>query len=329
MAVKVKIKKKKPTRVQFTAADFAHPDERRARLVGISAGAGVTLAILGLLALTPWRLQLMTVWLVWSLLALFYFYLGADGAELRELTRGAGGPRDSLSAIVNRQARMAGVSAEAAVSASAPEFMTVRNAIVAPRDLLERLGQAELWGLTAREIGHITAGHVGLLGLCRRVEEERRALYRILALPLRAMVRALANWRWYAAMTADQMAMVLTRDRRVLAAALLKQATAGVEGVSAAEIDEYLSRSGEITAQSADVTTYFKLGEVLRGREGLMMRLRAMGQYAESEEYRQACARLDAAHGRSRRGEAASGGPPGAAPPADAGPSGPPAAGER
>ena len=302
MAVKVKLKKHKLTPVKFTARDFAHPDERRAKLIGIGIGAAVILVILGLAALTPVRLQLMIAWAVWALLSFVHFYRGAGGAELRRWT--AGGARSpDLAEMVSKQARIVGVAAEAVTAAQAPEMITVGRTIVVPGGLQQRLSRAETWALIAREIGHIKAGNAGLLGLCHRVEDERRLLYRLLALPLRPLVRALASWRWYAALTADHLALVLSRDRRSVAAALLKQATAGVEGIQPAEIDEYLSRPGAVTAQSADVITHYKLGEALRDREGLTLRVRAVGMYAETEEYRQACARLDAAYLKAHKTE--------------------------
>ena len=95
------------------------------------------------------------------------------------------------------------------------------------------------------------------------------------------------------------MALILTRDRKVVASALLKQAAAGAD-VSAAEIDEYLSRPGDIAAQSAEVTTHFKLGEVLRERQDLMQRLRAIGEYSDSQEYRTACDKLNAAYRKAQ-----------------------------
>jgi len=324
MAVKVKVQKKKPAPVRFTVRDFGHPDERRAKLTGIGIGVGVILVILGIIALIPLRLQLMPVWAGWALLALVYFYAGANGAELRQLTKGSGAVlHDFVADTVSKQARIVGVAAQAPVAAGITELMTVKRTILLPQDLPRRLSQSEMWALIAREMGHIKAGHVGWLSLCRRVEEERRLVYRLLALPLRWMVRGLGNWRWYAAMTADRMSLVLTRDRRAVGAALLKQATAGVEGISASEIDEYLRRQGTIAAQSAEVTTHFKLGEVLRGRAGLMERLRAVGQYAESEEYKQACARLDAAYRKAQKTDTGIPAPPAGNEPAKPRPAGP------
>jgi hypothetical protein len=328
MAVRVKIKKKKrkPTAVKFTAGDFAHPDERRAKLTGIGIGAALILVILGFAALMPLRLQLMPAWAGWTLLGLLYLYFGASGAELRRLTRDAEEAPISVADIVSKQARIVGVAAEAAVAVEAPEPVTVKNVVIVPQALQQRVSQAEMWALIAREIGHIKAGHVGLLGLCRRVEDERRLLYRLLALPLLAMVRALANWRWYAALTADRMAVVLSRDRRSVAAALLKQATAGVEGITPAEIDEYLKGHGAITAHSAEVTTHFKLGQALRDREGLMTRLRAISMFIESDEYKQACARLDAAYRKTQKTDPGAPAPPNGSQPGGPLSSGPQAA---
>jgi Zn-dependent protease with chaperone function len=298
VAVKVKLeKKKKAVPVRFAAADFAHPDERRARLIGIGIGAGAVLAILGLVALTPIRLQLMPAWVAWALIALAYYGVGLERQELQQAVR-PGPDRQraapsELTDIVNKQARLVGVVAQAALAAEGAELRTVRNTVIVPEQLVARLTPGERWALVGREMGHIKAGHVGLGGLCRRVVREGRVLGRGLRLPLVPLVRGLGNWRWLAELSADRMALVLTRDRKVLAAALLKQAIAGEEGITAAEIDEYLSRQGGLTAQSAEVTTHFRLGEVLREREDLMFRLRAIAQYAEAEEYRRACERLD------------------------------------
>ena len=304
MAVRVKVKRGKPTPVRFTADDFAHPDERRAKRTGVGLGVGAIAVILGLLALTGLRFPLMGAWAGWTLLALIYYTRGSNRSELRRLAGGRGASRampDSLAETAATQGRTLGVLAGVVLAGEAQELVTVGNTVVVPASLTERLNRAEMWALVAREMGRLKAGHIGLLSLCRRVEEERNMLLRGLAFPLRALVRALANWRWFAALTADRMAMVLTRNRRVVAAALLKQATAGVEGITTAEIDEYLRRQGGVIAQSADVTTHFKLGEVLREREGLLLRLRGIGQYAEAEEYKRACERLDAAYRKAQK----------------------------
>jgi Zn-dependent protease with chaperone function len=298
VAVKVKLEKKKAVPVRFAAADFVHPDERRARLIGIGIGAGVFLVILGLTALTPIRMQLMPAWAGWTLIALAYYAIGLERQELRPATRpGPGRQRSApseLTDMVNKQARLVGVVAQPAVTPQGAEIMTVRNTVLVPEQLPGRLSPGELWALIGREMGHIKARHVGLGGLCRRVVGERRALARALRLPLIPLVRGLANWRWLAELSADRMALVLTRDRKVLAAALLKQAIVGEQDITSAEIDEYLSRHGGLTAQSAEVTTHFRLGEVLREREDIMFRLRAIAQYADAEEFKRACEKLDA-----------------------------------
>jgi hypothetical protein len=323
---KLKIKAKKPTPIRFATADFAHPDERRAKLTGIGVGVGAFLVILGVAALTPLRLQLVIAWTAWTVLALLYFVAGASGSELRRLAGGAENvPRPALDALtdtVAKQARAVGIPAAAVVAAGASEMMTVRGLVLVPPVVLQRLSAAEIWALTAREIGLIKAGDVGLLSLCRRVGANASTPMRILALPLQPLARALANWQWYAALTADHMGMVLTRDRRVVAAALLKQATAGIQDISAAEIDEYLKRHGSITAQTAEVMTHFKLGEVLRSRSGLTERLRAIGMYAESDDYKRACDRLDAAYAKAQKDDAGVPQPPRQAPRPEPGQSG-------
>lgn len=311
MAVKVKLEKKKAVPVRFAAADFAHPDERRARLTGIGIGAGVILIVLGVVALTRIRLQLMPAWVAWAVIALAYYGIGLERQELRQRPRPGPGRQlpvpSELTDMVNKQARLVGVVAQAAVTAQGAEITTVRNMIVVPEQLPGRLSPGETWALIGREMGHIKAGHVGLGGLCRRVIGEQRVLGRGLRLPLIPLVRGLGNWRWLAELSADRMALVLTRDRKVLAAALLKQAIVGEQGITPGEIDEYLSRHGGLTAQSAEVTTHFRLGEILREREDLMFRLRAIAQYAEAEEYRQACEKLDA--GQRKIQEPQPGGP--------------------
>jgi len=318
MATRVKIKKKKATPVGFRARDFAHPDERRAKLVGLGVSAAIFLVILGVLAATPIRLPLMAAWAGWNLLAVIYFSLGANGAELRRLGGSApAGLREApklTCEAVEKQSSAVGVAADALLGREAQELTTVGHVIVVPQDLPKRLGPAEMWALVAREIGHIKAGHVTLLSLCRRVEDEKSPLLRGLGLPLRWPIRALASWQWFAALTADRMSVLLTRDRRIVAAALLKQATARVEGITTAEIDEYLSRHGSLAAQSSEVTTHFKLGEVLREREGLLLRLRGIAQYAESEEYGLARQRLETAYRAAQKTDAGIPDPPGAPP---------------
>lgn len=310
MAVKVKLQKKKPAPVKFAVTDFAHPDERRARLTGLGIGVGAIIVILGLAALMPYRVQLTAAWAAWAVLAAVYYAVAGERREQRELVndarRSKRTPPDEIVDMARKQTRLVGVAAHVVAAGAETELTAVGDTLVVPEGLRERLSPGEVWAVIARHVGHLKAGHVRLRNLCRRVNREERVLARVLALPLRALARGLANWRWYAEMTADRLALVLTRDRKVLAAALLKEAIVGAEGITTADIDEYLKRHGSLAAQSAEVTTHFRLGEVLRAREDLMYRLRAIGQYAESEEYKQACDKLDA--GQRKDSEAPAGG---------------------
>lgn len=294
-------KRRKPSPVRFTAADFAHPDTTRARLMGMAGGVGAIAAISGLLYLMPDRQLWMTVWGAWVVLALAYYSTVSDQRELRQARVTGRSTRymvpQSLGDMVSNLARAAGVHARIAPTRHGDAVATVRNTILLPVTLWQRLSPAELQALAGREIGHIKAGNVALRSLCRRLEAEQSPL-RLLAVPLLPLAGALSSWRLYADLSADRMALILTRDRRSLAAALLKQALAPDGGVSDTAIDEYLGREFGVSSNRAEVIMHFKLRDVLQARGDLLQRLRAIGLYLDSQEYRDACAKLDGAQHR-------------------------------
>jgi len=291
MAVKVKIKR--PKTPKLTAQHFRHPGEQPALRQALLTAGGLGLGVLVLLALTPFRIQLVVAFLAWLALC-FLLYPASTQAKQRAALakRDLGGPaRDELAQHLAQQAATLNTAApRLLLDPDARQCYLLGNAIVAPAGIRAHLTDPEVWAALTIELGHLHAGHARLLGFVRLAGREGSPILRRALFPLRVFVMLLARWHDYAQMTADRLALLLIRDRGVVGGAVLKQEVWAAESsdVSAADVADYLARAGGVKAEGAEVTAHYRIGEFLRARPWLTERLREISIYGGSNEYREA-----------------------------------------
>lgn len=304
MAEKVKL----PELPVVEVSDFEYPGEGNARKMGIGTALVIYVVLLAIgLAIVrhppfPGAIAV-AAWIIFSLL---YFGPISNRVEARRIKAAleeepeeaegeAAPPPIDLQEMVDKQAKVLGLSEiKVEVMEKTPETITIGKTILLSQSLCVQLSQGEIWSLLAHELGHLKAGQVGLLNLIRRVKQVSSSL-RLVALPAWVLAGRLGDWSLLADCTADRLAVLLTRDRKVSTSAIVKvglQSEEEVAEVSGEEVTEYLSRTGELQATESELTTHFKLGEFLRERAELSLRLSELGEYAESEEFKESLEKL-------------------------------------
>lgn len=301
MAVKVKVKRPEPPTPptpRFTPDRYRHPQEQSARRQGlaVTAIAGV-LALLFIMA-TPLRWPVGGAYLVWLAFCFLVYPRSAVGKERKAvLARAAAGEaHDDLAALLAKQARAVGTNPPPLVlDPQARGAYLLAGMIVLPAGARAYLGDAEVWATLARQLGHLLAGHDRLLALQRAAWNERSPLLRPITWPLRFAAGQMGQWRQYALMSADRLAMLLTRDLKVVGAAILKQEVelSGTDEVKPADIAEYLSQPGGLQAEGTAVSAHYRIGEFLRSRPALQDRFRELTAYGGTTEYREIVKLID------------------------------------
>jgi len=305
MAVKIKVKR--PPAPRFTVENYRWPEESKLlRQALLQAGAGGAVVLLLLLAL-PLRWTLAAAYLAWLAFVLLCYPRLAAGKHLAALRkRAASGPaQQDLAGMLAKQAAALGTAPPSLLldpQAQVPYLL--RGCMVMPAGVRSYLADAEVWAVLAGQLAHLQAGHGRLLGLVHCLGWEQSPLVRPVLLPLRALALLLERWQGAAVLTADRLALLLTRDRRVVGSAVLKQEIKLTEGetIAPADISDYLSSPGGLQAEEAAVTAHYRIGEYLRARPWLLARLKELSSYSVSSDYREALALLDRTAGHSDSG---------------------------
>jgi hypothetical protein len=203
----------------------------------------------------------------------------------------------TLPDIVNRQSRVLGIKPLGVkLVEGAPGVAVIGHTLVVAVALRQHLTPAEMWSVIAGELGRFKAGDTRLTNFCRRVQSAPAVVRHTLGLPATILCACVAPSLVEADFTADRMALLLTQDRRICGAAIVKlglQTTSGeTASVSSAEVSEYLGRRVSVEARPDELTTHFKLGQFLRDQPALMARVAGLREYSESAEFEEALAKL-------------------------------------
>jgi Zn-dependent protease with chaperone function len=97
--------------------------------------------------------------------------------------------------------------------------------------------------------------------------------------------------------TADRVTLLLTRNARLLSATMLKIAVAAdpEATISAEDVEGYLNQQSKMQVSLVGVSTHFKLGQTIHANPFLNERLKALVEFAASDAYKEAIAKMDAA----------------------------------
>ena len=324
MAQRVRLKKRKGRRgpaakTGFQLAEVMHPRERAMLGEGLAWGLGPLVIALLVAGIPGWRQAALVLVGGWIVIAVIFTVIYPEITERNMLTAGEAGDNTRLQRMAEVQARALGMPApQVTVSALAPGVLVVGQRIAMPADLVRELSDAEQWALLAHELAHMRCGHTFWLNLMRR-SRQASGLLLVPALPAQVVARGLALWEPFADLSADRLALILTRDQKMLGQALLKQVAFQEPEmeISGAEIVEYLQRPGGLQAEGTEVTTHYKLGQLLRDHKDLHERLRQFAAYAGSDGYKRAVAQIEEATARDRAAQK----PPGEPPPGPSQPS--------
>jgi Zn-dependent protease with chaperone function len=293
--MKVKIKRAEKAR-SVRAPDFRHPLDVRERRAGLGITAGVLGLLILLVAITPGHLRAAAGVVMWALLCFVAFGPAGDSVELKEHApaRPADAQERAWSVrLMDQLGRIEGkmprrTSGRIKVSSVAGSIQTIGRTILVPARLRESLSDQEVSLLLAREVGHMRAGHPRLLGLVRRMAVAK-PLVRVGGFPAFILALVLRRWMHYAEFTADRFALALFPDLRLFSQAVLKQAISSESDPSLTmkEVEQHLARTDLSHPMEEELATHFKLGEFMRERADLFLRLREAASFIRSDKFKE------------------------------------------
>jgi Zn-dependent protease with chaperone function len=309
MASKVKIEKRTP---QFHFEDY--------RLEGQSGELGKVYLIWQLICTTPAVLlalfnqfEFAAGLLVWQMLSWFAYFVIAPASVRSRLRKH--GPRirilpnnhGEMKAIIAEQARVAGVPEPEAYfleeSVGKVEMLGRKNPhiMIVTTKAYELLTTAEFTCAVARALAQARIRQVALPMLVAFVNDTPPAL-RLLVAPMGVLSFLLTvNWTNMREISADRITLLLTRNPRLLSATMLKVAVAAdpEATVSASDVEGYLNQqSRSVQVSMVGVSTHFKLGQTIHSNPFLNERLKALVEFAGSDQYKEAVAKMDEAYRR-------------------------------
>ena len=314
MAMKVKLDKKEPkAKSVLTLADLRAPGESKAKNSAylITGLAWIGLVLIGLaLPLRPYSAYAGLAWIVLSAL----YFGGMAGSSQRKLVaaqwqqmlRARLTAPAEIEQMVRTQSRTLGLAIpDLLLAEGLPEVTIIGKTLRLTQTLRSTVSDEELAGLIGHELGHLKAGHLGLLGLISRMQQLDPLLRYTLGLPMTILASTLRNWVPLAEQTADRVALLLTQNQKAYGSAIMKLAIAGsggqvqyretdgwrdveatAEEVSTAELGQYLSRKGDLALEGGELTAHFRLGEFIRQHPEVQERINELTRYADSPEFR-------------------------------------------
>ena len=232
----------------------------------------------------------------WILLSAVFYVVGPEFTERKLLAAGQAGDSSRLQRMADVQARAIGMAPpQVTVSALAPEVLVVGGDRHA-RGPGARLSDAEQWALIAHELAHMRCGHTFWLNLMRR-SRQASGLMLVPAFPAQVVARGLDLWEPFADFSADRLALVLTRDSRDAgpgAAQGGRFPRARTWRSPARRSWNTCSARAGSRPRATEVTTHYKLGQLLHDHKDLHERLRQLGAYAASDAFKRAAAQIEA-----------------------------------
>ena len=172
-----------------------------------------------------------------------------------------------------------------------PNFLLVTQATL---DLLQ---PTEMDALILRHLVHFRQNHARRLMLMKLLNDTPPAA-RILIWPVGSYGFFLRMW-WsdMAEMTADRLTLLLIKNHKVIASALLKQHAAtdplmGEHEITSQDVDAYIEQNGLISLEGREISTQYRLGQAIHENPYLEERLQALNNFAKSDEYKEALQRL-------------------------------------
>ena len=323
MPVTVKIQDKSRKRVVAPNApppaelgDYAVPTERSEGLKSFLVWFFIMLSVCGTFLSVEAARPVGIVLTAWWILSIFGFYSMGPRMVLRRMRlhgtefeiTSKRNPR--LKAVLSKGSAMLGISEpegfltdEAApraqlVGRKDPYFFLVTEGAVS------LLTPPELDCLTLRLLVHARQGHIARLALIKNLDATPAAI-RFLAWPVNFYSTLLQMaWSESADQTADRLTLLLVRDHKLLLRSILKMHSLHDPAMQEAEItpediEEYVNQAGKISVHGTEISTQYKLGSAISANVYLEDRLKALSEWARSQEFQDALQKLAEARARS------------------------------
>jgi len=174
---------------------------------------------------------------------------------------------------------------------SPPSFMTITQQAA---DLVQ---PAELDCLILRQLMHFRQKHVSRLMMFYLLRDAQPTV-RLLSWPVGLYAFFLRMW-WLdlAEMSVDRLTLLLIKNHKTIASALLKQHAAtdpemSEYKITSGDVDAYMEQNGLISFEGREISTQYRLGQAIRENPYLDERLQALSTFAESYEFKEAIQRL-------------------------------------
>jgi Zn-dependent protease with chaperone function len=311
MASKVKIEKK--------ASQFHFEDVRlegqsgelgKVFLIwqGICTGPAILLALLPQGAGLSFAVGL----IVWQIVSWFIYFVIAPWSVRSRLRKH--GPRirilpnnhGDIKTLIAQYAKLVGVPEPEAFFLDEPvgkvEMLGRKNPhlLIITSKARDLLSQAEFTCAIARALAQARMRLVALPMLVAFMNETPPPL-RLLVAPMWILSFLLTtNWTNMREISADRVTLLLTRNARLLSATMLKIAVAAdpEATISAEDVEGYLNQQSKMQVSLVGVSTHFKLGQTIHSNPFLNERLKALVEFAASDAYKEAIAKMDAAGSR-------------------------------
>ncbi|HEY3396784.1 MAG TPA: M48 family metalloprotease [Armatimonadota bacterium] len=160
-----------------------------------------------------------------------------------------------------------------------------KGTIIVTRALVEMLSRPELMVMVARELAHLKYGHIRLERSLSYVRNSPPALW-ILLLPLYIWGALMGEWLDIIDYTADRAALVVVGNPALVNATIVKVAAAAdpQSSVTAAQIDEYITREKSQELDSGVMEQQFKLSRFVESQPNLRDRIEQVIEFFQSDE---------------------------------------------
>jgi Zn-dependent protease with chaperone function len=167
------------------------------------------------------------------------------------------------------------------------------GAIIISSGLREQLAEAEVEALLAHELTHIRCKHVRL-ELAMVFIRSTNPVVKVLLFPVLLMMLFARAWMELIDFTADRGALLVTLKPAVVNSAIVKLAVVSDPnaGITKAELEEFLSSTGEIQTDSQQLERHFKVGQLISSQPNLKERIEQLTDFPRGEQGKQAMAKM-------------------------------------
>lgn len=287
--------------------DYAQPGERSEGTKALGLWLLFFVVIVGGFSISPVTRNIGLIFFLWWLgSCLGYLFIAprvilsrlkAQGISIVINTKSQ--PR--LQAVLNKGAGILGINVPGAYLLkddpsqiriySSPDFL------VLTQTTLDLLQPAELDCVVLRNMVHFRQKHARRLMLMKLLNDTP-PLMRLLAWPMTMYGFFLRMWWKDAAeMTADRLTLLLLKNHKIIASAILKQKAVSdpvmaEHEITSADVDAYIAQDGLISLEGREISTQYRLGQAIHENSYLEARLQALADFAKSGEFKDALQKL-------------------------------------